>query len=537
MSVTSLQQVSSNGPVGTDLYNDPSSKLKPAAAPSQEKVFSAYQSPSAPILLAQVTNVKPVEKAPSADEVVAVKQYLLMLGEIRSLGYLKGWRNIQYAVNFDDYGNVPKGEATGGWPAGKSVKDVMKEGAVSALKLLSYVKDNMLSAYDKVKSSPSAKTEFAKFLMVYDHFASEIFLPFDDMVSGFDLFGRLNNLNSKLPAGSRLSNTGKMSESTFDPPEVLKEMGTLSRSKASFSPEQREALNEMIVICTLATVKYMRGLRAVQNANNIDEYGKGWPSGKSFRDLLNGNAEVKSNIKQNIAAVYGKTTSRNEFDRFVMTYDHYGNAFAGFYDLIGFDPVAKMRDINDRLLCGKAKLDSVNARDFDELSFLREVKLKVTYENINTCYGPQVSEFAWESNVPWEKLKPIWADYIVRVYASMGVNLESVKGKGSKSGTDTLDMLLEEGHLKSSSKRSTGITAADVEVLTKAVEFTKTGTEMSHSHYLDKALIIHGDSTSVPDGLKSENLGILSVFYKMDANGIRVKGIKAPLGQRVSSPL
>lgn len=513
--------------VGTDFYGKSSPKAKPITLPSEEKVLLPYQSPSAPILLAQVTPARPVEKAPAANDVLAAKHYLVMLGEIRSLGYLRGWRNIQYAINFDDYGKVPKGEQVGGWPADKTVKDVMNEDVVSKLNLPSYVRDNMLSEYDTIKSNPSAKTEFRKFVMVYDHFASNIFIPYDDTVSTYDLFGRLAALNATLPAGSRLSNTGGLSAKAFDPPKVLEDMQALNRKRSSFSPDQKEAFDEMVVICTLATVKYMRGLRAVQNGNDIDEYGKDWPSDRTFKDLLDSSNDVDSEVKQNITGVYNNITAKKEFGRYVKTYDYYANAFAGFSDMIGFDPLDKIKGINDRVLCGAAKLDSVNEKNFNEISFLNEVNRKVTPEAVAACYAPVV--FNREVDMPWEVLKPIWIDYIVRVYAAMRVDLGIVKGADDKSGIQMLDILLERGH-KDISGNSAGITANDVESLTRSVMIASTGKEIPHNYYMDKALTIHTDVKYVPDTIKSQSLGIVPVFYKMGVAGIKIKGIRVPQG-------
>jgi hypothetical protein len=541
---------------------------------------------SPPIQLAYLSEIpKKVEQvsqagfAPSAQsiapEIESTKKYLVMLGALRSIEYCVYLRQIQGAFGFTDNGKPRADLNMSGWPAGKTFIDLLEDPEVKKLNIPPHVIARFKAQYEKIfadlqakakstdpKEAKAAQEEIAKrqnkpfkvFVDLYNHFAYEVLDAYTTEIFGakavdgrpeippMDLLGRLQSLNGMLPeklrinfASLTLNNSASADLSNLDVKSLGDAIKTLQASSAGLDGTQKNILQEMTLISLMLTIKYMMGIRSVQNSVGIKDDKSNWPmSGgrqSTWTTLVNGAAGsgvIDDAVKTNLLSVLDKRLTFNDQDqykRFKKTYYYYGEVFSDLLtSLVGtsdarHDPLDTIKAVNRMDLCSllKTAADPVKPDEFNEMSFLAEVKDRVKPENLVGCVDGMMQG-------DLEGITKLWSNYIQRVYAAFGRPLsepEVAKVKGA--------IIRGLGHDEA------GITNADMQELTMLVEAHRPEAQVSLTGNAYDVIgdNLHVDPNSVPSKLDWKDFTGTGVFRKLGNIGIKPAGAHIPRGKKV----
>jgi hypothetical protein len=381
-------------------------------------------------------------------EVEANKIYLIMLGAVRSFEYLMALRNIQFSVGYND-------DTGRGWPRARkrwlTLPEAIDMAKSKGVVMPGYIEAGIRAKYAEIQGRVSADKKLAAtynrrpwlyWNALYDHFAWEVASKYVEAIFGdgtspaYDVFGRLTALNGKLAEGNRLdllkicfkiggAAATKIDLSNFNPRGMFEALKVLSGKRESLSEEERAVLDEMIVISTLITFKYLIDLAKVQYCAGFRDDGSRWPKEgrgrrapeRAWETIVSGAAEVIEAVKKNMlflkenSLITNSAKGGRQIGWYNGTYDYYAGYAAKLYALLTttpdgshVDPLTKIADVNNTDLCGV--IPGLDPANFNELAFLDNVRGMDPTE----CLRQKIAEKAEEVKAKRKKSEPLKVD-------------------------------------------------------------------------------------------------------------------------------
>jgi hypothetical protein len=544
-----------------------------------------------PRTIQSTTNVGFIPSVSKLDpQIEATRNYLIMLGGLRSLEYRIFLKKVQNTFGFDNDGKPRIDLGLPGWPGSKTFLDLLQDQSIKDLNIPKHIVSHFIEAYGKIRSERElnsksadaniaaeakdtqalvAKTPFWDYAEVFGHFQKLSGEYFSDIFGvgdrqGIDLVGRFQYLNGLLPKDNRmdpaalaLDGKSPLTYSNLSMPALLQAVTKLNEGKASLKGAGPAIVDELVLVSLYMTIKYMMGFRTAQNSNNIKDSGDEWPKKAGnkveWRTLVSNAAmdpQVKNNLLMVIDAAEGKEVKIGEnlvniqitkldagYDQvevFEKNYVYYSDVFKELYKMAmgapgpRIDPLDRIKQIVKNDLCSilTSASDEVTAETFDEAKFLIEVNQNVRSDN------PALT--ACVSAMVDQQLQGVivlWSQYIQRVYKSFGVDVNGQASDG-KTVSQVIQGLIEKG-IKGD---QAGITNDDMIELTRTVEAMKKSgnVELTEFAYQVIGEQIHVDPASVPERLDPKDFIGTAVYRKLYYAGVKPRGATAPKSERVN---